>query len=135
MTKEKWLDMIDMVEDKFGIDKEYKEIISPNIPGEKHIIEFSGPIGRMKIEFTKKMLQDNFPEVEVVYGDTDSVFVKIKETDLEKAKIVGDKISTFVTEKLPGVLELEFEKVFTRFLMPTVRGSEVGAKKKIRRIN
>ncbi|PIR05858.1 hypothetical protein COV56_00575 [Candidatus Kuenenbacteria bacterium CG11_big_fil_rev_8_21_14_0_20_37_9] len=54
MTKEKWLDMIDMVEDKFGIDKEYKEIISPNIPGEKHIIEFSGPIGRMKIEFIEK---------------------------------------------------------------------------------
>ena len=54
MTKDKWFNIIDMVDGKFGIDKEYKEPISPEIPGENHIIEFKSPMGKVKLEFTEK---------------------------------------------------------------------------------
>ncbi len=54
MTKDKWLNLIDTVEGKFGVDKEYKEPISNDIPGEKHIIEFISPMGKVKLEFTEK---------------------------------------------------------------------------------
>lgn len=74
--------------------------------------------GRENIEKTKKLIEDNFP-VKVVYGDTDSIFLKTDLTDLDKAKALGEKISGFVTNKLPGELELEFEKIYRTFLILT----------------
>lgn len=74
--------------------------------------------GRTNIEATKKMVENNF-EVDVVYGDTDSIFVKTKLTNLEDAKLLGETISKFVTEKLPGYLELDFEKIYRTFLILT----------------
>lgn len=52
----------------------------------------------------------------VVYGDTDSVMINIPEDDLGKIKDISNKISAQITENLPGVIEMEFEKVFRRFL-------------------
>lgn len=54
MTKDKWLNILDTIEAKFGISEERKEPISENIPGEKHIVEFTGPMGKMKLEWTEK---------------------------------------------------------------------------------
>ncbi len=70
--------------------------------------------GRYIIKKTKKMLEDL--GYTVVYGDTDSVFVKMDCEDMNEIREKCMKISQDVTEKLPGVLELEFEKVFKRFL-------------------
>jgi DNA polymerase I len=72
--------------------------------------------GRENIEATRKLVEENF-DVEVVYGDTDSIFVKTKITNLDEAKAYGEKISNFITEKLPGFLELEFEKIYRTFLI------------------
>lgn len=74
--------------------------------------------GRENIEKTKKLVEENF-DVSVVYGDTDSLFVKTKTANLDEAKATGEKISKFITEKLPGHLELEFEKIYRTFLILT----------------
>lgn len=71
--------------------------------------------GRDMIHKTKDMVEREFGH-RVVYGDTDSVMVKMDFDDMEKIKEEADKISEYITDKLPGVMELEFEKVFKRFL-------------------
>lgn len=72
--------------------------------------------GRFNIEKTKKIVEDKY-KLTVVYGDTDSVFVKTPETDLDKVKKLGDEIGDHITNVLPGVLELEFEKIYRTFLI------------------
>lgn len=77
----------------------------------------------------------------VIYGDTDSVFVWIQEarTD-EQAVAAGRQLERDLNNwwgevikqefELESVLELQFETHFKRFLMPTVRGSDKGSKKR-----
>ena len=77
----------------------------------------------------------------VIYGDTDSVFVWIQEarTD-EQAMAAGRRLeqdlnawwSEAIRQEfdLESVLELQFETHYKRFLMPTVRGSDKGSKKR-----
>lgn len=71
--------------------------------------------GRDIIQKTKGVIEESYG-YDVVYGDTDSVMVKVDTDDLEKTKRLGSKIAKEITEKLPGIMELEFEKVFKRFL-------------------
>jgi DNA polymerase-2 len=77
----------------------------------------------------------------VIYGDTDSVFVWIQEARSdEEAEAAGRQLerdlNTWWCEEirrefdLESVLELEFETHYKRFLMPTVRGSDKGSKKR-----
>jgi DNA polymerase II len=77
----------------------------------------------------------------VIYGDTDSVFVWLKNIDSDQMALsTGDKLAeqlnrwwTHRIKDQYGVdsfLELEFETHFTRFLMPTIRGSDQGSKKR-----
>ena len=74
--------------------------------------------GRKNIIKVQKLTEENF-DVKVVYGDTDSIFVKTKLIDLNKAKKLGEEISKFMSKKLPGTLELEFEKIYRTFLILT----------------
>ncbi|MEM1113424.1 MAG: DNA polymerase II [Pseudomonadota bacterium] len=77
----------------------------------------------------------------VIYGDTDSVFVWVRQaTDTSEARAAGEHLqrelnrwwSQVIAEEhgLDSRLELEFETHFRRFLMPTVRGSDKGSKKR-----
>jgi DNA polymerase-2 len=76
----------------------------------------------------------------VIYGDTDSLFVDLGETDTARATVAGEAlrvaIGTAVGEALTrefgctSYLELEFEKVYARFFMPEVRGGKTGSKKR-----
>ena len=77
----------------------------------------------------------------VIYGDTDSVFVHLNgQATSAEAKTIGKslqtQLNTFWTEllkkefQIESCLEIEFESHFTRFLMPTIRGSETGSKKR-----
>ena len=78
---------------------------------------------------------------DVIYGDTDSTFVLLdKSCGGERASETGRKLAREITRKwtdllteslgLDSCLELEFETHFRRFLMPTIRGSESGSKKR-----
>jgi DNA polymerase II len=76
----------------------------------------------------------------VLYGDTDSVFVELNATNLEDAEKKAVKIAleinnyfnNHVKEKYnrTSVLELESEKIFKTLILPKIRGSEEGAKKR-----
>ncbi|MBC8944135.1 DNA polymerase II [Xenorhabdus indica] len=78
---------------------------------------------------------------QVIYGDTDSTFVWLKRPHSEKeASLIGHSLTQFVNQwwknylrtqfNLESTLELEFETHYRRFLMPTVRGTEEGSKKR-----
>jgi len=78
---------------------------------------------------------------QVIYGDTDSLFVwlRVQRTEAQ-AEDIGRALVTHVndwwrthlreTYDLESALELEFDTHYRRFLMPTVRGAEQGSKKR-----
>ncbi len=74
--------------------------------------------GRDNIEKTRNFIEKNY-SAEVVYGDTDSIFLKTKITSLEEAREFGTEVSRSVSAELPGHLELEFEKIYRTFLILT----------------
>ena len=77
---------------------------------------------------------------EVIYGDTDSLFLKLKEGEGENAEVNGkriaDDLNKYWAEKiqnefgLKSYLEIEFEKYYRKFILTPARGSETGAKKR-----
>ena len=78
---------------------------------------------------------------EVIYGDTDSTFVWLKHArSEEEAARIGaalvERINVWwrhhVRERfdLESALELQFERHYRRFFMPTIRGAEEGSKKR-----
>ncbi|MBT8380955.1 MAG: DNA polymerase II, partial [Ignavibacteria bacterium] len=77
---------------------------------------------------------------EVVYGDTDSLFVQLKKDEGKEAAQNGMRIANDLNnhwnEKisteygLTSHLEIEFEKYYRKFIITPVRGSESGAKKR-----
>jgi DNA polymerase-2 len=77
----------------------------------------------------------------VIYGDTDSIFVHVgNDLSLQQSHDLGIQLQTLINEKwqkhitdefsLPCELEIEFETHFTKFLMPTIRGRDIGTKKR-----
>jgi len=73
--------------------------------------------------------------LEVIYGDTDSLFVLVsKDQSTEKARRIGESLQTKLNDywsnkltteyKLESYLEVEFETLYKRFVMPTVRGAQ-----------
>ena len=78
---------------------------------------------------------------EVIYGDTDSVFVSLQQAaDNQTAQSIGrrlvDLINVYWSHHLQqqygiqSYLEMELETHFSQFFMPTVRGSDQGSKKR-----
>lgn len=77
----------------------------------------------------------------VIYGDTDSTFVLLEEhLTPEQSSHIGQSLALDINRKwqqtlqqqfdLDCYLEIEFETLYTRFLMPTIRDSEMGSKKR-----
>jgi DNA polymerase II len=78
---------------------------------------------------------------DVIYGDTDSTFVWLRHAHSEAdATRTGKRLVEHVNAwwknelrerfRLESALELQFERHYSRFLMPTVRGAEEGSKKR-----
>jgi DNA polymerase II len=78
---------------------------------------------------------------QVIYGDTDSTFVWLgRAHDDAEAGRIGRALVAHVNQwwrehlrvelGLESALELQYERHFRRFLMPTVRGSDEGSKKR-----
>lgn len=79
--------------------------------------------------------------LDVIYGDTDSVFVRLgDDLDADAAQALGERARESVAATLAARirlrydvetrLDLEFEKVFSRFFLPRVRGGGGGSKKR-----
>lgn len=83
----------------------------------------------------------------VIYGDTDSLFVWLENNgvgrspkDQAQCHKIGERLArelndwwkvTIAAEySVTNYLEIQFETHYLRFLMPTIRGSEVGTKKR-----
>ena len=76
----------------------------------------------------------------VIYGDTDSLFVLVGQSAEAECLRVGDKTARALNDywrtrlreehDLESGLEVEFETHYLRFLMPTMRGSSKGSKKR-----
>ncbi len=78
---------------------------------------------------------------QVIYGDTDSIFVLLKDQfNHSQADAIGLSLSSMINRRwqknlrdefdLECFLEMEYETHYCRFLMPTIRGSETGSKKR-----
>jgi DNA polymerase-2 len=77
---------------------------------------------------------------EVLYGDTDSLFIRLNEVEgrnaAENGQRLAGKLNEYWSEKidkeygLKSSLELEYEKYYKKFIITPARGSETGAKKR-----
>jgi DNA polymerase II len=77
----------------------------------------------------------------VIYGDTDSLFVLLGPGPTEEeCRGIGEELARYLNRawaeelerlyRIDSFLELEFETHYLRFFMPTIRGSELGSKKR-----
>ncbi|MAF50884.1 MAG: hypothetical protein CMH64_02225 [Nanoarchaeota archaeon] len=111
---------------------------------------FSLDIANAITHFGQKVIKLTAEKVEgegykVIYSDTDSVFVVSNAKSLKEAEEIGNKLNNFLNKffneyvkkeyKRENKLEMEYEKCFVRFLMPRVRGSQTGAKKRYAGLN
>ncbi|MBU7038755.1 MAG: DNA polymerase II [Theionarchaea archaeon] len=88
-------------------------------------------------ETTEKVEAMNY---EVIYGDTDSVFVVSRAESMEEATTMGQTIERTINEFYDGYveenygrtnyLELELEQAYQKFLLPRQRHVKKGAKKR-----
>lgn len=88
---------------------------------------------------TRRLIEEQgYP---VIYGDTDSTFVWLKQAlDQPAADAIGRQLTEHINQwwrqhlhdsmGLTSALEIEYETHFVRFLMPTIRGAEQGSKKR-----
>jgi DNA polymerase II len=94
--------------------------------------------GQYLIKLTAKKIEEQ--GYKVIYSDTDSAFIETNAKSIDEAQTIGKHLvehingyyDEFVRKEYARVsfMELEFEKVFVKFLMPTIRGTEIGAKKR-----
>ena len=78
---------------------------------------------------------------EVIYGDTDSIFIWLKRTHSnDEAHAVAAELARDINawwtqtlrdeQNLESFLEIEFDTHYKKFFMPTIRGSDIGSKKR-----
>jgi DNA polymerase-2 len=95
--------------------------------------------GHLILAECRKVLEE--AGLEVIYGDTDSVFVLLgpgpnRNECLDRGAQLALRLTQHFKESLhegmglESHLELQFEAHFVRFLMPKMRGSEIGTKKR-----
>jgi len=95
--------------------------------------------GHEMMKLTREFVQSR--GYEVIYGDTDSIFVWLKRTHTnEEAHAVAANLVRDINDwwtgslrdeqGLDNFLEIEFDTHYRKFFMPTIRGSDVGSKKR-----
>ncbi|RJQ62182.1 MAG: DNA polymerase II [Desulfobacteraceae bacterium] len=95
-------------------------------------------IGHWILTFSREFIEKE--GYRVIYGDTDSLFIHLGEGDHAAVDGVGTqlsgKLNHYLEEELhrrfdvESGLDIQFEKLFVRFFMPTIRGQDRGSKKR-----
>ncbi|GAB4009922.1 MAG: DNA polymerase II [Bdellovibrio sp.] len=93
--------------------------------------------GQWVLTQSKKFLEEQ-EKHQVIYGDTDSLFVQLNKTDnpIDYSKKLAKQLNDFWSKKLQdefkieSFLEIKFEKNFSRFVIPQMRDGSGGAKKR-----
>jgi DNA polymerase-2 len=77
---------------------------------------------------------------QVIYGDTDSLFIHLDGGKQDAVNQIGaqlaEKLNRYLNVEVrrrfyvKSQLDIEFERIFKRFFMPTVRGENTGSKKR-----
>ncbi|XP_076851687.1 DNA polymerase delta catalytic subunit [Brachyhypopomus gauderio] len=80
--------------------------------------------GRQMIEQTKQLVESKYTiangyqaDAKVVYGDTDSVMVKLGVSSVEEAMTLGREAAKWVSSHFVPPIKLEFEKVYYPYLL------------------
>ncbi|MEK6967314.1 MAG: DNA polymerase II [Nanoarchaeota archaeon] len=94
--------------------------------------------GQTIIKKTAELLRQE--GLDVIYGDTDSIFISLDLPSFDEAQKVSSAVvgkvnsyyDAYVRDNFgrKSCMELQYEKTFIRFLMPKIRDSEVGSKKR-----
>ena len=95
--------------------------------------------GHEIMHHTRRLIEEQ--GYQVIYGDTDSTFVWLRHAhDDDQAGKIGRALVAHVNAwfarhlreefDLDNALELQYETHYRRFLMPTIRGSDEGSKKR-----
>ncbi|WP_424953512.1 DNA polymerase II [Comamonas thiooxydans] len=95
--------------------------------------------GHEMVKLTRGLVEER--GYEVIYGDTDSIFIWLKRPHTtEEAYAVAAKLARDINawwiqtlqqeQGLKSFLEIEFDTYYKKFFMPTIRGSDVGSKKR-----
>jgi DNA polymerase II len=95
--------------------------------------------GHEMMRTTRKLVEAE--GYEAIYGDTDSIFIWLgRAHDEKEALAVGDRLVKLINGYwkdslanelgIESFLEIEFDTHYKRFFMPTIRGSELGSKKR-----
>jgi DNA polymerase-2 len=94
--------------------------------------------GREILLWSKKRIEDH--GYEVLYGDTDSLFVRSGTEEVEEARTLGTRLVAELNRELSehiertwrveSRLELEFERLYLRLMLPAVRHGKAGARKR-----
>ena len=72
--------------------------------------------GRYLIQTTRDTVEED-KKYTVIYGDTDSIMVDTKTTELTKAIEIGKEIEAKINEKLAGIVQMKTESVFKTLLV------------------
>ena len=94
--------------------------------------------GHWLLNFSREFIEEK--GFKVIYGDTDSLFVCLGEGDPMTVHETGNKLACSLNDflrkelmtrfQVESCLDIEFEKSFLRFFMPTIRGQDAGSKKR-----
>ena len=95
--------------------------------------------GHEMVKLTRQLVEER--GYEVIYGDTDSIFIWLKRTHTnDDAHAVAADLARHINawwtrtlraeQDLECFLEIEFDTHYKKFFMPTIRGSDVGSKKR-----
>jgi len=92
--------------------------------------------GQYIIQLTAKKIKEK--NLEIIYSDTDSVFVKVEKNPILVGKELQNYINKFYEDYIKenyqrkSYLELEFKKYYKAFMLPKVRNAKVEAGSKKR---
>lgn len=95
--------------------------------------------GHSMVKTTRDLVEQR--GYEAIYGDTDSIFIWLKRKHTnEQAHAVASELVKDINawwtqtlrqeQGLENFLEIEFDTHYQKFFMPTIRGSDVGSKKR-----